>query len=410
MRLQIIVLLIAVCSTPLHAMVNANEETIWLEPLTYQQMREMRDRAMQMAPKSTKKERPSGAGQAERKTAGKDGVKKRSWGGGGQRLRRIYVRSGSFPAKQRVMMSGRMSTRQSGKMETGQMAGGQMQKMKTGRMAGAQPSKMESGQMVGGQMHKMEAGQMSGGQPRKMESNASGSGIWLERPDNTIQGFEVKQRRSSFRAEYSADDGGWYRIFAYNDLGVRDNRRVYLYSYYSFMSHGDEVGEKSPQPVRRQGYYAGKPEFELVRIYADGEGRYRNYVGQKIRVRALFQGKPVVGKRMVLSTVQGWRQVQTTDANGDALFTLIKEDFHEDGFDRRKSELYLLRMEHRTGTMGEYLGTSFDGERHIATLPFRVSPARDEWQIQYLAYLVAMVTIVGAAVAIAIRRRRRRQR
>ncbi|MCP4128321.1 MAG: DUF4198 domain-containing protein, partial [Gammaproteobacteria bacterium] len=168
--------------------------------------------------------------------------------------------------------------------------------------------------------------------------------------------------------------------------------------------------EKSPHPVLRQGYYAGKPEFELVRIYADGEGRYRNHVGQKIRVRALFQGKPVTGKRMVLTTVQGWRQVQTTDANGDALFTLIKEDFHEDGFDRRKSELYLLRMEHRTGTMGENMGATYDGERHIATMSFRVSPAREEWQIQYLAYMVAMVTIIGAAVAIAIRRRRRRKR
>ncbi|MCP4128621.1 MAG: DUF4198 domain-containing protein, partial [Gammaproteobacteria bacterium] len=304
---------------------------IWLEPLTYQQMREMRDKAMQMAPKSTKNKRPSGAEQAERKTADKDGAKKRSWDSDGPRLRRIYVRSGAFPTKKGMMMGGRMSARQQRKMETGRMAAGQ-------------PGKMKSGQMSAGQMHKMDTGQMAGGKPRKMGSNASGSGVWLERPDNTIQGFEVKQRRSSFRAEYPADDGGWYRIFAYNDLGVRDNRRVYLYSYYSFMSHGDEADEKSPQPVLRQGYYAGKPEFELVRIYADGEGRYRNHVGQKIRVRALFQGKPVTGKRMVLTTVQGWRQVQTTDANGDALFTLIKEDFHEDGFDRRKSELYLLRM------------------------------------------------------------------
>jgi len=79
MRLRIIGLLIAVWCTPLHARMGTQEQMIWLEPLTYREMREIRAKAMQMAPKSTKNERPGGAGQTERKSAGKDG-KKRSWG------------------------------------------------------------------------------------------------------------------------------------------------------------------------------------------------------------------------------------------------------------------------------------------------------------------------------------------
>ncbi|MCP4043375.1 MAG: hypothetical protein GY731_15700, partial [Gammaproteobacteria bacterium] len=209
---------------------------------------------------------------------------------------------------------------------------------------------------------------------------------------------------------YPAVAGGWYRVFAYNDLGVKDNNRVHLFSYYSFMSHGDKADKKEPQPVVRKGYFEGKPELELIRIYDDGEERYRNYVGQKIRVRALFRGNPVVGGHLALTTLQGWRQVSTTDANGDAFFTLIKEDFHEDGVERRKTELYLLRLEHRVEHAGEYQGVSYDSEHYIATLPFRVSTAKDDWQSKRMAYLVVMVTIIGAAVAIAVRKRRRRQR
>ncbi len=309
----------------------------------------MREKAKEMA-KSGRAERPA-ARRPDGKNAREEEKEKRSWGSG-QRLRRIYLRSGPFPAKKR---------------------------------------------------------EMAGGRPHEMESSASGGMVWLEQPDNTIRGVEVKQRRSVFSASYPAVAGGWYRVFAYNDLGVRDDSRIHLFSYYSFMSHGEKVDEKEPLPTDRKGYFEGKPELELVRVYADGEGRYRNHVGRKIRVRALFRGKPVVGRPMALTTLQGWRQVQTTDANGDAFFTLIKEDFHGDGVRRRKTELYLLRLEHRIEHGGEYQGASFGSERYIATLPFRVSPAKDDWQSQRMAYLVAMITIIGAGVAVAIRRRRGRR-
>jgi hypothetical protein len=112
---------------------------------------------------------------------------------------------------------------------------------------------------------------------------------------------------------------------------------------------------------------------------------------------------------MALITEQGWRQMQTTDDNGEAQFTLIKEDFHDDGVDRSKSELYLLRLKHQVESSGVHQGESYENEHYIATLPFRVSPALSDWQSKYMAYLAAIITIIGAAVAIAIRRRRKRE-
>ncbi len=354
MRLKITGLLLAACCTCVSAQPHKPGPMLWLEPLTYQQMREMMDKAKEMREKAAKDKRPDGAEQPTQQ----EEKKKRSWQSDGPRLRRIYLRSGPFPANKGMMMM----------------------------MSGRKPA----------------------GKPTMKRGDSNSSVVWLERPDSTIQKIEVKQRGPETRAEYAADDGGWYRIFAYKDLGLKGTTRTNLYSYYTFMSHGDKPEEKEQPPIERQGYFNGSPELELVRVYPDGKRRYRDYVGDTIRVRALFRGKPLAGGRMALTTVQGWHQAKTTDANGEVEFTLIKEDFHEDGVDRRKSELYLLRLEHREAGMAEYRGKLYDQERYIATLPFYVSAALSDWQSQNMAYLAAIITMVGAAVAIAIRRRRKR--
>lgn len=356
MRLLTIGLLIAVWCAPVFARSNAHNQMIWLEPLTYQQMRDIMDKAKAMAAKARESKRPSDSGKPQGKPVAKNDGKKKSWSSGGNRQRRIYLRTGIFPAKKNMMMPVRPKF---------------------------------------------------GGRP-KTSSSVSGNVVWLERSDKTIQGLEVKQRRSSTSAAYKADDGGWYRLFAYNDLGVKDKVWVNLFSYYSFMSHGDKPEKQSPPPMVGTGYFDGHPEFELVRIYADGKPAYRNYVGEIVRVRALFRGWPVEGAHVVLTTEQGWRQSKTTDANGEAEFTLIKEDFPEDGVDRRKTELYMLSVKHEVANRGKYRGVAYERERYVATMPFRVTPDKNEWQIQYLAYLAAIITIVGTGVAIAIRRRRRK--
>lgn len=362
MRLLTIGLLISIWCAPVHARSSTHNQMIWLEPLTYQQMREMMDKAKAMAAKAWESKQPSDSGKPQGKPAAKENGKKRSWSSGGDRQRRIYLRNGSFPANKEMMMGG----------------------------------------------HK------SGGRPKasdrpKTAGSVSGNVVWLERSDNTIQPLKVSQRRGSTSAGYKADDGGWYRLYAYNDLGVQDNTWVNLFSYYSFMSHGDKPEKQSPPPMVGAGYFDGHPELELKRVYVDGKPAYRSYVGEDVRVRAIFRGMPVEGARMVMTTEQGWRQSKTTDANGEVKFTLIKEDFPED-VDRRKSELYMIRLKHEVPNSGKYRGVAYEKERYVATMPFRVSPDKNEWQIQYLAYLAAIITIIGSGIAIAIRRKRRLQK
>ena len=69
----------------------------------------------------------------------------------------------------------------------------------------------------------------------------------------------------------------------------------------------------------------------------------------------------------------------------------------------------MLRIKHQVDSSGVHQGKPYENERYIATLPFRVSPALSDWQSKNMAYMAALITIIGAAVAIAIRRRRKRE-
>ncbi len=389
-RFSIIGLLILVCWLPSLAQSMPNEPLLWLQPVSYQEMREMMDRAKKAMAESGKGGRPesqamqhsgmdgmqmgdkdeapqNGHPGMQGKPDMKDGKRKESSWRSGMRMRRTYLHYGPFP-----QTKGKPAARKQG-VEMGS---------ETKRMPMAKEMPMGS---------------------------AASSVVWLEQPDNTIQRAMVKKGRSKIQAEYKADDGGWYRLFAYNDMGVKKHTRQKYFSYYTFMSHGEEVDAKKRMPMMRPGYYQDAPELELVELYEEDEQRYRKYVGDTIRVGVMFQGMPLPRARVTLITEQGWRQTRSTDEKGKVSFTLIKEDFPEDGVDRRKSELFLVRVAHKAAVGGQYMGNNYDATRYVATMPFSVSPAKEDWQSQRIAYLVVMITVIGSAVAIAIRRRRRKK-
>jgi hypothetical protein len=393
-RFSSVGLLLAVCCIPPYVQSSPLEESLWLQPISYQEMREMMERAQEMA-KSGQGGRPDSQPMEHGEMGQMAGMPD----------------AGMKEAMSQPQQSGRPASQPMEHAEMGEMKGmqGDEQANKEKKPSWRSGMRMRRTYLRFGpfpQEEKKPAGRPQGGM---MMNPAADSMVWLERPDNTIGSAMVKQRRSAVQAEYKADDGGWYRLFAYNDLGVKGGVRQKYFSYYTFMSHGDEVDPKEPEPMMRQGYFQGEPELELVQLYEDDEQRYRKYVGDTLRVSALFRGRLLAGARLTLTTEQGWSQTRTTDEFGEAEFTLIKEEFNEE-VDRRGSELYLVRVDHRAPMGGQYMGASYDSTRYVATMPFRVSAAKEDWQSQRIAYLLVMITVIGSAVAIAIRRKRRKKK
>ncbi len=330
-------------------------DMIWLEPISYTQMREMRERMTKMRAERPKAERPKEKEADNNKRRSKDGAA-RQW------PRMIYLGEGAFPPRKKS-------------------AG-------TGRPAQA------------AHMHQM---------PGVAKKSVPETVLWLEMPDSTISRLAPPRRRGAKTvANYVTPAGGSYRMIAHRNGGVSDGRLTRYYSFYAFMSHGDKPDKKETKQQAREGYFKGKPEFEIARYYGDETSRYSNRTGDKVHLRILHRGQPVGGAYISLTTEQNWRQGKYSDQNGEVDFTLIKEDYPEDGVDKRNSELYVVRVEHEVAQSGVSGANPYDSVRYVATMSLRVSPSKLDWESNSTAYLVAMLTIIGAGAAIAVRRRRKR--
>jgi len=327
---------------------------IWLEPFSYTEMREMRERMKKMAA-----ERPPRA--AARSGRGAPNGSRSSSGrpAGGFRSRIIHLRDGAYPP--------------AGPVRHARRPGG-------------------------------------AGRPGK-PGVAARDVMWLEKPDNEILAIDPRKRRNTTTGNYKTAFGGDYRIVAYRDAGRKAGRPTRLYGYYEFMAHGDKPSAKQARVEQaRAGYFGERPEFEIIRSYDKPDERYRSRTGERARLSVLFRGKPLMGKPVTMITSQGWKQTRRTNDKGEAVFTLIKEDFPKGGVDKRKSSLYIARATHVAPASDPAGSGEVQEALHVATMSIRVAPSALEWESHSTAYLATLITLASAGFAIAIRRRRSKQK
>lgn len=234
--------------------------------------------------------------------------------------------------------------------------------------------------------------------------------VWVMTPDGNTRRVEATSMgRRGPTVSVSAKGGGFYHVLAYADAGVKNGARLHLYSRASFMSHGDHLHPvKSPEVAEGAGFFQGDPILNVEQLGLS-ERQMRAATGQTLRVRVSFKGQPLAQKDVSIVTQQNWRQTKRTDANGEASFILIKEDFPDAG-ERRRASKYLVVADHSEETAGEMNGEQYNAERHVATLSLSVYPSPWEWESRSMAYMVIVTSIIVSGGAIAIRRSRRRRK
>ncbi len=222
--------------------------------------------------------------------------------------------------------------------------------------------------------------------------------IWLETPDNLIHRIDPGKPGTM---RFNARMWGMYRIFAYLDAGVNNGVHRRHFAFYEMFSHGDEASRKERPVLSEGGYWQGRPEFFLERLYDNERQRFSTHTGEKVRFRITLRGQPVRNACVLMITQKGWRNVQRTDEKGEVSFFVIKEMPTEGGWRaRRRSEKYLIAVRHLAGArQGEPQQTLY-----TATTVLRVRPSRLEWESKSTAFLLASFTVIAAGAAIAIRR------
>ncbi|MCW8918560.1 MAG: DUF4198 domain-containing protein [Gammaproteobacteria bacterium] len=138
--------------------------------------------------------------------------------------------------------------------------------------------------------------------------------------------------------------------------------------------------------------------LDIIRERRPGEDFHtRMRSGDELVFRVNYNGSPAAGAHVSLTTQQGWSKQVMADADGRAVFGMIRDYYpawHE--FDKRHSEAFLVTAEFRADEPGELHGTPFRQAHYTATLPGTFYPS----ELEYSSYLVGLlVALVAAALA-----------
>lgn len=139
--------------------------------------------------------------------------------------------------------------------------------------------------------------------------------------------------------------------------------------------------------------------LEIIRERSPGEDFHtRMRSGDEVIFRVHYNGGPAAGARVSLTTQQGWSKQVMADADGRAMFGLIRDyypDWHE--FDKRHYEAFLVTAEYRADEPGEFQGAPFRQAHYTATLPGTFYPS----ELEYSSYLVGLIVALVAAALVA---------
>lgn len=259
----------------------------------------------------------------------------------------------------------------------------------------------------------LKAGHFRDDKKKLKPSWLADSSCFIQNPDSSMHKLHPLKKRYGYQLYDEAMAGGFYQMFAYNDIGVRNGVRYQLFSQYRFRNFGSDKStdsENSEKPeIASLGFFNNAPRFRLIDVISDySDERYadRRYTGEKIVFQLLLDDKPVVDAEVTVTSSLGWKKTSRTDKQGKASFTLIKEKFHDDGVNKTPAP-YLATAEYTLAGKGVYQGIAYDRETYRVTRHFSVRPTPLDWKSKQLGFLIITGSGVAVMFAAGIRRRRR---
>ena len=179
---------------------------------------------------------------------------------------------------------------------------------------------------------------------------------------------------------FKMPDNGYYNLF-YSDKTVDEGilyQTVAKYEYLRFNHSNDAVYDEQKMAA----HTIKEVPFDILRLREKGETFYhRLYSGNKIRLKALFEGKPIEGAQMTLKTGTGWSKTLKTDKNGIAVFTLLRDYFPSwDRFDRRHKNKFVVTASYTKNIEGEYDDEEYSKIVYRATYPSIYYPGLDGYR------------------------------
>ena len=141
--------------------------------------------------------------------------------------------------------------------------------------------------------------------------------------------------------------------------------------------HGRKYDEK-----RHTALSAEKVPFEIVpQVLWDDKFHVRTKTGDQLKVFAYAYGKPVQKAKISVISEHEWQKTMTANEDGSVEFQMIRDYYPRDWqrFHSSHRSFMFFQAEYESPEKGEYEGKPYDKIKMTTTLPWKYSPAQDDY-------------------------------
>ncbi|MDH5721117.1 MAG: hypothetical protein OEZ13_10975 [Spirochaetia bacterium] len=155
-----------------------------------------------------------------------------------------------------------------------------------------------------------------------------------------------------------------------------------------------------------------KVPFEIVpQVLWDDKFHIRTQTGDNIKLYAYSYGKPLENAEISVLSEQQWKKTMTADKEGGVEFQMIRDYYPKDWarFHRSHRSFMIFEAEYEVVENGEYQGQSYNRRKMITTMPWKYSPAQDDYASYSAGLTVGAVFFVLTIGGVLFYRERRRK-
>jgi hypothetical protein len=206
---------------------------------------------------------------------------------------------------------------------------------------------------------------------------------------------------------FNMPDEGFYNAYLTRHV-VENNTLEIVAAKAEVLKHSCREGHDHVEELMPPNHLPDIP-LEIVRERLPNENFHgRVAYGDKITFLVLAKGKPVSGAEVTLHTRSGWRNTSTTDEQGHARFTIIRDYFPDwELFKSRHRQEFLAVATMQSDEIGSYQGQSYSSAKMIATLPGHYYPSSRDYESYGYGLSFGLFGLTFSGVAIYLFRRRR---
>ncbi|MDD3788169.1 MAG: 4Fe-4S binding protein [Petrimonas sp.] len=223
-----------------------------------------------------------------------------------------------------------------------------------------------------------------------------------------LKDVKVEQKRGVSTYRFDIPRNGYYNLIAKN-CAVKDDTLWYKIAKLEYLhaQHGND--DVYSDDVKKELNIDGI-KIDLIRVKDAREKDffYRHSMGDTLTFKALLDHKPLANANVAIALSSGWTKNVTTDENGIAKFTIVRDYFPAwNEFDKMYKQNLLLTLTYDEEKKGQIDGNEYQKAKYILTYPLSFYPNSSDYESYGYALILLSITLLCAGIVIYLFRRNR---